>query len=86
MARACSETTVGGQMTTLTMRYINGHFVVVGPDISLMRFKSRAEARDWCKAHHPGSPITEIGRDASSRVVAKAKSRPKEPKGSAGVS
>jgi hypothetical protein len=47
-------------MTTFTMRYVNGHFVVVGPDISLMRFKSRAEARDWCKAHHPGSPIKEI--------------------------
>ena len=27
-------------MTTLTMRYIRGHFVVTGPDISPMRFKS----------------------------------------------
>ena len=27
----------------------------------VMRFKSRPEARDWCKAHYPGSPITEIG-------------------------
>jgi hypothetical protein len=26
-----------------------------------MKFKSRPEARDWCKTHHPGSPITEIG-------------------------
>ena len=65
-------------MTTFTMRYVNGHFVEFGPDISLMRFKSRAEARDWCKAHHPGSPITEIGRDASSRVVAVAKGRPRK--------
>jgi hypothetical protein len=65
-------------MTTFTMRYVNGHFVVVGPDISLMRFKSRAEARDWCKAHYPRSPITEIGRDASSRVVAVAKGRPRK--------
>jgi hypothetical protein len=65
-------------MTTFTMRYVNGHFVVVGPDISLMRFKSRAEARDWCKAHYPGSPVTEIGRDASSRVVAVAKGRPRK--------
>jgi hypothetical protein len=30
-------------------------------DISLMRFKSRAEARDWCKEHYPGSPVREIG-------------------------
>ena len=26
-----------------------------------MKFKSRPEARDWCKTHHPGSPITEVG-------------------------
>ena len=32
-------------MTTFTMRYVNGHFVVVGPNISLMRFKSRAEGK-----------------------------------------
>ena len=25
------------------------------------RLKSRREARDWCKTHHPGSPVTEIG-------------------------
>jgi hypothetical protein len=43
-------------MTTFAMRYVNGHFVVIGLDISLMRFKSRVEARDWCKAHYPGSP------------------------------
>jgi hypothetical protein len=48
-------------MTTFTMRYVNGHFVVIGPDVSLMRFKSRAQARDWCKAHYPGSPIKESG-------------------------
>jgi hypothetical protein len=46
-------------MTTFTMRYVNGHFVVVGPNISLTRFKSRAEAGDWCKTHYPGSPIKE---------------------------
>jgi hypothetical protein len=26
-----------------------------------MQFKSRPEARDWCNAHYPGSPVTEIG-------------------------
>jgi hypothetical protein len=36
-------------MTTLTMRYIKGDFVVTGPDVPPMRFKSRPEARDWCK-------------------------------------
>jgi hypothetical protein len=58
-------------MTTLTMRYTNGHFVVTGPDIQPAKFKSRPEARDWCKTHYPGSPITEIG--ASGRAAAKPK-------------
>ena len=48
-------------MTTLTMRYIKGHFVVTGPDIAPTRFKTRREAKDWCVAHYPGSPIKEIG-------------------------
>ena len=42
----------------------------------VMRFKSRPEARDWCKAHYPGSPITEIGRDASKRAIAVPRGRP----------
>jgi hypothetical protein len=48
-------------MTTLTMRYIKGDFVVTGPDIEPIRFKTRREAKDWCVAHYPGSPIKEIG-------------------------
>jgi hypothetical protein len=60
--------------------------VVTGPDIQPTKFTSRREAKDWCHTHYPGSPITEIGADLSSRVVARAKGRPKEPKGSAGVS
>ena len=48
-------------MTTLTMRVIKGDFIVTGPDVEPMKFKSRSEARDWCKTHHPGSPITEVG-------------------------
>jgi hypothetical protein len=48
-------------MTTLTMRYIKGDFVVTGPDIEPTRFKTRREAKDWCMTHHPGSPIKEIG-------------------------
>jgi hypothetical protein len=49
-------------MTVLTLRHIKGDFVVTGPDIAPLKFKSRREARDWCQAHHPGSPITEVGR------------------------
>ena len=30
-------------MTTLTMRYMRGHFIVTGPDIEPVRFKSRRE-------------------------------------------
>jgi hypothetical protein len=65
-------------MTTLTMRYMKGYFVVTGPDTSPMRFKSRPEARDWCKTHYAGSPITEIGANGAKRVVAVPKGRPRK--------
>ena len=32
-------------MTTLTLRFINGHFVVTGPDFEPMKFASRREAK-----------------------------------------
>jgi hypothetical protein len=48
-------------MATLTLRYIKGDFVVTGPDIKPNRFKTRREAKDWCRAHYPGSPIKEVG-------------------------
>ena len=35
-------------MTTLTLRYIKGDFVVTGPDIELARFKTRREDKGWC--------------------------------------
>ena len=63
-------------MTTLTLRYIRDHFVVTGPDIEPMRFKSRPEARDWCRAHYPRVPIIEIGRDRSRRMVEGSMGRP----------
>jgi hypothetical protein len=47
-------------MTVLTMRLIKGDFIVTGPDIEPMKFKSRSEARDLQGAPS-GSPITEIG-------------------------
>ena len=61
-------------MTTFTMRYSRGHFVVTGPDIEPRKFKSRREAKDWCAEHHPGSPIKVIGPDAGTRPP-KAKAR-----------
>ena len=48
-------------MTTLILRYIKGDFVVTGPDIEPLRFKTRREAKDWCRTHYPGSLIKEIG-------------------------
>jgi hypothetical protein len=63
------------KMTTLTMRMINkGDFVVTGPDVEPMKFKSRREARDWCMTHHPGSPITEVGPGGKRAAKAKKKS------------
>jgi hypothetical protein len=47
-------------MTTFTMRRVGGDFVVTGPDIEPKKFKTRREAKDWCKVHYPGSPIREI--------------------------
>jgi hypothetical protein len=47
-------------MTTFTMRRVGGVFVVTGPDIEPKKFKTRREAKDWCKVHYPGSPIREI--------------------------
>ena len=64
-----------GEMTTLTMPYIRGHFVVTAPDIEPIIFKSRGEARDWCAEHHPGSPIREVGANSSKRAT-----KPKAPK------
>ena len=56
-------------MTTLTMRYMRGHFIVTGPDIEPVMFKSRREARDWCTEHHPGTPIREVGANSSKRAT-----------------
>ena len=49
-------------MTILTLRMIKGGFVVTGPDIEPVKFKSRREARNGCAKQHLGSPIEEIGR------------------------
>jgi hypothetical protein len=54
-------------MTTITLRRMKDDFVVTGPDIEPANFKTRREAKDWCVAHYPGSPIKEIGADESER-------------------
>jgi hypothetical protein len=64
-----------GPMTTLTLRYQRGHYVVTGPDIEPVKFKSRREARDWCAQNHSGSPIREIGADAAKRTSGARKSK-----------
>jgi hypothetical protein len=61
------------------MRLVKGHFVVTGSDVEPMKFKTRPEARDWCRTHHPGSPITEIGPGGKSA----AKKPPPKSKGDA---
>ena len=35
-------------MTTITMRYTKGAFLVNGKDIMARTFASRREAKDWC--------------------------------------
>jgi hypothetical protein len=63
-------------MTTLTMRLIKGDSSSPDPDIEPMKFKSRREARDWCKAHDPGSPITEISPGGKRAAAKKPRERP----------
>ena len=51
-------------MTTITMRYTKGAFLVTGKDIMARTFASRREAKDWCAGHSPCSN-KEIGRGAA---------------------
>jgi hypothetical protein len=53
-------------MTVLTLRRIRqDRFVVTGPDIEPVTFKTRVEARAWCLKHYQGSPIREVGRNGA---------------------
>jgi hypothetical protein len=56
-------------MTTLSMRYLRGDFVVTGPVIEPVRFKTRREAWVWCFQHHPGSPVKVVGANTSKRAT-----------------
>ena len=55
-------------MTTLTMRAVRGDFIVTGPDIEPMKFKSRREAMSWCKVYHPASSKAQAGEPARGRA------------------
>ena len=63
-------------MTVLTMRREHGEFVVTGPDIEPVKFRTRREARNWCAEHYKGSPIKEVRGNSSKRVPT-----PKTPSG-----
>jgi hypothetical protein len=54
-------------VTVLTLRRVRYHFVVTGPDIEPITFKTRSEARDWCYEHFRGSPIREEGPGTKKR-------------------
>jgi hypothetical protein len=62
-------------MTTITMRYTKGAFLVTGKDIEARTFGASRGAKDWCEVHHPGSPIREIGRDAASHQLGNLRCR-----------
>ena len=54
----------GVAMPVLTLRRIRqDRFVVTGPDIEPVTFKTRAEARDWCLEHVQGSPNPGSGQE-----------------------
>jgi len=46
LSRAAFVSKDRAAMTTLTMRYIKGDFVVTGPDIEPTKFKTRREAKE----------------------------------------
>ena len=48
-------------MTTITMRFTKGAFLVTGKEVEARTFGSRREAKNWCADHYPGSPIADIG-------------------------
>ena len=62
-------------MTVLTMRRVHGEFVVTGPNIDPVKFRTRREARDWCAQNHSGSPIRELGADGAKRASGARKSK-----------
>jgi hypothetical protein len=58
-------------MTVLTMRSRRGHFVITGPSIEPIKFKTRRQAPDWCAENYPDSPLHEVGAVAVRRATKK---------------
>jgi hypothetical protein len=55
-------------VTVLSMRHVRDHFIVTKPDIEPVKFKTRHEAREWCRQHFHGSPIREEGPGGKRRA------------------
>lgn len=53
-------------MTTITLRFFNDHVVVTGANFEPMKFKSRLEAKEWCRP------------DRSRRMVEGSMGRPRQ--------
>jgi hypothetical protein len=51
-------------MRILTLRYINGEFVVTAPNLEAVSFKSKRAAKLWCTSHYHGLSIMEVGQGA----------------------
>lgn len=51
-------------MRVLTLRYINGDFVVTAANVEAVSFKSKRAAKTWCTSHYHGSSIMEVGKGA----------------------
>ena len=70
-------------MTTITMRYTKGSFLVSGKDIEARKFESRREAKDWCVRLYPARPSTRSGRTDPSEEAGPCRAeRAFAPKGS----
>jgi hypothetical protein len=51
-------------MTTITLRFTKGAFLVTGKDIEARTFASRREAKDWCAGTLSERGCSTAGRDA----------------------
>jgi hypothetical protein len=67
-------------MPNLTLRYIKGEFVISGPDIEPVCFRSRREAKDWCLEHYRGSPLMEVGQGSREGQLDRPRKRSDAPK------
>ena len=69
-------------MTTLTVRFVKDHFVVTGPDIEPMRFKSRPEGQGL--VHGASSRLASNGDRPQGRAPSKSQGMTLSPHDAAG--